>query len=39
VHDLIGDRRVPDDLHGVIFFAPEGGGYFLEYNNFIPPTR
>ncbi len=20
----------------VVFFAPEGGGYFLEYNNFIP---
>jgi ubiquinol-cytochrome c reductase cytochrome b subunit len=20
----------------IIFFAPEGGGYFLEYNNFIP---
>src|SRR5687767_15278608 len=21
---------------GIIFFAPELGGYFLEYNNFIP---
>jgi len=20
----------------IVFFAPEGGGYFLEYNNFIP---
>ena len=21
---------------GIIFFAPEMGGYFLEYNNFVP---
>ena len=20
----------------IVFFAPEGGGYFLEYNNFFP---
>jgi ubiquinol-cytochrome c reductase cytochrome b subunit len=20
----------------IVFFAPEGGGYFLEYNNFLP---
>ena len=20
----------------IVFFAPEGGGYFLEFNNFIP---
>ena len=23
----------------VVFFAPELGGYFLEYNNFIPQIR
>jgi ubiquinol-cytochrome c reductase cytochrome b subunit len=28
--------RVPDGLLAVVFFAPEMGGYFLEYNNFIP---
>jgi ubiquinol-cytochrome c reductase cytochrome b subunit len=27
---------VPDGLLAVVFFAPEMGGYFLEYNNFIP---
>jgi ubiquinol-cytochrome c reductase cytochrome b subunit len=28
--------RVPDGVLGVVFFAPEMGGYFLEFNNFIP---
>jgi len=23
----------------IVFFAPEGGGYFLEYNNFIPADQ
>jgi ubiquinol-cytochrome c reductase cytochrome b subunit len=30
-------ERVPDGCSvAVVFFAPELGGYFLEYNNFIP---
>jgi ubiquinol-cytochrome c reductase cytochrome b subunit len=30
-------RGLPDRLlSAVVFFMPEGGGYFLEYNNFIP---
>jgi ubiquinol-cytochrome c reductase cytochrome b subunit len=29
-------ERVPDGVHAIVFFAPEFGGYFLEYNNFIP---
>ena len=29
--------RVPDrSSRAIVFFAPEMGGYFLEYNNFIP---
>jgi ubiquinol-cytochrome c reductase cytochrome b subunit len=35
VHD-ISAWRVPDGVHAMVFFAPEMGGYFLEYNNFIP---
>ncbi len=37
VHDIFGVVRVPDrSSPRCIFFAPEVGGYFLEYNNFIP---
>ena len=36
VHDLIGVTGFLIVFSYVIFFAPEFGGYFLEYNNFIP---
>lgn len=36
VHDLVGVAVFLMIFTAVIFFAPEGGGYFLEYNNFIP---
>jgi len=36
VHDLIGVGVFLMLFTAVIFFAPEMGGYFLEYNNFIP---
>jgi ubiquinol-cytochrome c reductase cytochrome b subunit len=36
VHDLIGVGVFLMLFTAVIFFMPEGGGYFLEYNNFIP---
>lgn len=36
VHDLIGVGVFLFIFSAVIFFAPEMGGYFLEYNNFIP---
>ncbi|MCK7497142.1 MAG: hypothetical protein MZW92_44555 [Comamonadaceae bacterium] len=37
VHDIIGVGGVPDASSSrCMFFAPEMGGYFLEYNNFIP---
>ncbi|MDZ7651786.1 MAG: cytochrome bc complex cytochrome b subunit [Burkholderiaceae bacterium] len=37
VHDIVGRRRVPDSCsRAIVFFAPEMGGYFLEWNNFIP---
>jgi ubiquinol-cytochrome c reductase cytochrome b subunit len=36
VHDLLGVSVFLIIFTAVIFFAPEGGGYFLEYNNFIP---
>ncbi|HVL07902.1 MAG TPA: cytochrome bc complex cytochrome b subunit [Burkholderiaceae bacterium] len=36
VHDLIGVGVFLFLFSAVIFFAPEMGGYFLEYNNFIP---
>ena len=31
---LVGD--IPDSVFFAVFFAPEMGGYFLEWNNFIP---
>jgi len=36
VHDLIGVGVFLFIFSAIVFFAPEMGGYFLEYNNFIP---
>jgi ubiquinol-cytochrome c reductase cytochrome b subunit len=36
VHDLFGVAVFLMVFSAIIFFAPELGGYFLEYNNFIP---
>ena len=36
VHDLLGVGGFLMIFTAIIFFAPELGGYFLEYNNFIP---
>ncbi len=36
VHDAFGVAVFLILFFAVLFFAPEGGGYFLEYNNFIP---
>lgn len=36
VHDLFGVSVFLVIFTAVVFFAPEMGGYFLEYNNFIP---
>jgi ubiquinol-cytochrome c reductase cytochrome b subunit len=36
VHDIMGVSVFLMAFTAVIFFAPEMGGYFLEYNNFIP---
>ncbi len=36
VHDMFGVSVFLMVFTAVIFFAPEFGGYFLEYNNFIP---
>jgi len=36
VHDAYGVAVFLFIFSAVIFFAPEMGGYFLEYNNFIP---
>lgn len=36
VHDMVGVVGFLIVFSAVIFFAPEFGGYFLEYNNFIP---
>ncbi|TFY99641.1 cytochrome b [Ramlibacter rhizophilus] len=36
VHDIMGVSVFLLVFSAVIFFAPEFGGYFLEYNNFIP---
>ena len=36
VHDMIGVGVFLMIFTAIIFFAPELGGYFLEYNNFIP---
>jgi ubiquinol-cytochrome c reductase cytochrome b subunit len=36
VHDVYGVAIFLMVFSAVIFFAPEMGGYFLEYNNFVP---
>ncbi|MEO7242988.1 MAG: cytochrome bc complex cytochrome b subunit [Variovorax sp.] len=36
VHDIFGVVLFLFVFSAIIFFAPEAGGYFLEYNNFIP---
>jgi ubiquinol-cytochrome c reductase cytochrome b subunit len=36
VHDIMGLGVFLILFFGVVFFAPEMGGYFLEWNNFIP---
>jgi ubiquinol-cytochrome c reductase cytochrome b subunit len=36
VHDIMGVSVFLMVFSAVVFFAPELGGYFLEYNNFIP---
>ena len=36
VHDILGVTGFLLVFCAIIFFAPEFGGYFLEYNNFIP---
>jgi ubiquinol-cytochrome c reductase cytochrome b subunit len=36
VHDMVGVAGFLMIFSAIIFFAPELGGYFLEYNNFIP---
>jgi ubiquinol-cytochrome c reductase cytochrome b subunit len=36
VHDIFGVSVFLMVFAAIVFFAPEGGGYFLEYNNFIP---
>ena len=36
VHDIMGVAVFLMVFAAIVFFAPELGGYFLEYNNFIP---
>jgi len=36
VHDILGIAGFLVVFAAIVFFAPEMGGYFLEYNNFIP---
>jgi ubiquinol-cytochrome c reductase cytochrome b subunit len=36
VHDIMGVSVFLMVFSAIVFFAPELGGYFLEYNNFIP---
>ena len=36
VHDILGVGVFLMAFSAIVFFAPELGGYFLEYNNFIP---
>lgn len=36
VHDVLGVSVFLMVFSAIVFFAPELGGYFLEYNNFIP---
>lgn len=36
VHDIMGVAVFLIIFSAIVFFAPEMGGYFLEYNNFVP---
>jgi ubiquinol-cytochrome c reductase cytochrome b subunit len=36
VHDIFGVVIFLTIFSAIVFFAPEMGGYFLEYNNFVP---
>lgn len=36
VHDIVGMAGFMIVFAAILFFAPEMGGYFLEFNNFIP---
>ncbi|MFT3664423.1 cytochrome b [Piscinibacter sp.] len=36
VHDILGVSVFLIAFSAIVFFVPEFGGYFLEYNNFIP---
>ena len=36
VHDIMGVSVFLAIFSAIVFFAPEMGGYFLEYNNFLP---
>ncbi|MDP3842454.1 MAG: cytochrome bc complex cytochrome b subunit [Oxalobacteraceae bacterium] len=36
VHDIMGVAVFLIAFSAIVFFAPEMGGYFLEYNNFVP---
>jgi ubiquinol-cytochrome c reductase cytochrome b subunit len=36
VHDIVGVSVFLFIFSAIVFFMPEAGGYFLEYNNFIP---
>src|SRR5574343_1824058 len=36
VKDIVGSVVFLIFFSSIVFFAPEGGGYFLEFNNFIP---
>lgn len=36
VHDIVGVAGFLIVFFAIVFFAPEMGGYFLEFNNFIP---
>ena len=36
VHDIVGVAGFLIVFAAIVFFGPEMGGYFLEYNNFIP---
>lgn len=36
VHDILGVSVFLMAFSAIVFFAPEFGGFFLEYNNFIP---
>lgn len=36
VHDIVGVAGFLIVFAAIVFFAPEMGGYFLEYNNFLP---